>query len=285
MINNHSFLLKSLPILLILIFQVPIPNYANQNNSPYYKIFHLNNHAGLYYNPLGDVRISNSKYSLLMYHDLNVFDQRYGQLAQFYTESAKMCDEYSIHDISVTSCRNSLQIINSRITVIKDKLETINHMAGNKAFADSKIVKRGLFDGASYISKWLFGAPDAEDSKNYEEAIKSIINGNKNVNLLMKQQISVITNTIQDFNTCINNLKLDENTLNENIKLLSDFSNSTANILSNIYRQHLISEQLHLLSQVSTELDEYCNLFISSISMARRNVLHPQVANNSTKSF
>lgn len=93
----------------------------------------------------------------------------------------------------------------------------------------------------------------------------------------MKQQIAVITNTIQNFNVSIQGLRADEDKLNSNIKLFNDFSSSTSNLLNDLYVRHIISEQIFLLSQMTLNLDNYYSLLISSVTLARNEISHPQI--------
>ncbi|KAL3272284.1 hypothetical protein HHI36_022764 [Cryptolaemus montrouzieri] len=74
--------------------------------------------------------------------------------------------------------------------------------------------KRGLIKGISYALKWLFGTPDADDAQFYSDSINSIINDQKQNEVLMQQQASIISQTITNFNNSL--ARLDENIMTLN---------------------------------------------------------------------
>ena len=89
--------------------------------------------------------------------------------------------------------------------------------------------------------------------------------------------MAIIDGVIQNFNSFTRSLQANEDQFNENIKILNTFTNSTANYLNDIFTRHLILEQSFFLSQISLELEEYYNFVISSITLAKQNILHPQI--------
>lgn len=247
-------------------------------NPPKYKITYLNNHAGLYYNHIGDAKISNSRFTLLTHFNISIIEQKFEQIRRYFKNSEEMCTHkgtsYDYNHV-VFYCQNSMELIHSHIKKLDEKLETINHLTGhNLPLARSK---RGLVDGGSYIIHWLFGTPDADDAKYYDNSIKTLINDNRNTQLLMKQQIAVTTNAIQNFNASFHTLKLNEDKLNNNIILFNKFSNETISTLNQLKLKQVVTEQISLLSQLTEELDDYCDLLISSVTLAKHNILHPQV--------
>jgi hypothetical protein len=52
--------------------------------------------------------------------------------------------------------------------------------------------KRGVFNFIGEISKVLFGTMDEEDARYYNEQIKLFEQNSKDVNTLLKQQLSVV---------------------------------------------------------------------------------------------
>lgn len=179
MTDRHYFL-----VILFAIFTLIIPTHFLGTTQLYYKIFRLGNHVGLYYNHLGRVQLTNSKYTLLTYVDLATANQQYNQLLRSYTKSLNMCTwkpNQTISDVNAYFCQNSFRTINSRISAIKGKTQIINFVSASKSNSGNNISKRGLFDGTSCVLHWLFGTPDAKDAKFYKEAIESVIHDNRNV--------------------------------------------------------------------------------------------------------
>lgn len=261
-------------VAILIILAIPII-LATDNH---YKVTPLNNRVGLYYNHIGDAKISNGKFTLLTHFDLESMSKRFDQINKFYTRSNVLCfhlrDSYSYNHV-VFYCNNTLQLAKSGIDNIHMKIESITHLTGHEL--ESLRKKRGLLNGISYAVNWLFGIPDADDAKYYDESIKSLLNANKNTQLLMKQQIAVVSNAIQNFNASVINLKINEEKFNENLKKFNHFSNQTTSAINELRLQRVIADQLHLLSKLVSKLDNYCDLLIESITLARHNILHPNI--------
>ena len=131
---------------LIVAFTLPNSNHALEIKKPYYEILHLDNHLGLYYDHLGSASLSNSEYTLLTYLNLTVADQKYDQLLRFYTRSMYMCTppKQTVYGSNVNFCQSSLQNLQSRISVIGEKIETIKYASGNKLNKGNRIVKQSI---------------------------------------------------------------------------------------------------------------------------------------------
>lgn len=250
-----------------------LPCLITSENS--YKITPLNKLSGLYYNHLGTAKISSSEFTLLTHFNLSIADQRLEQLKHYYSQSLSLCSHKGTSGASnhvIFYCQNSLRILESKIKQLNEKVEVVTHITGHNLR-----YKRGIFDGASYALRWLFGIPDADDARYYDKSIKSLINDNKNVQTLMKKQITIISDSIANFNASINALKINEEKLNLNIQLFNNFSEHTESSLNDLKLQSLVAEQISLLTQIAFDLSEFYDLLVSSITLAKHNILHPQV--------
>ncbi|KAF5269662.1 hypothetical protein FQA39_LY08585 [Lamprigera yunnana] len=165
---------------------------------------------------------------------------------------------------------SSLELVEESAIVVINNFNSHNLNVSNR-------FKRKIFDGVSYVINWLFGIPDANDAEFYENSIKTLLQDNRQTQLLMKQQIGIVSNTISNFNSSIQNLKINEDKLNANIELFNTFSRDTTSSINEIRLQQIISEQINILSQMICEIDDFYNLLISSITLSRHNILHPQI--------
>lgn len=259
----------TISILVLLVSFTPLTFSTNL-----YSITQLNNGIGIYFNNLGNAKISNTKFTLLSYFNLSVYDEKFMQLENYFEKSSTLCSHKSTSALSnhaIYFCKNSIQNLQIDIDSLKDKVETVKHLTGHTRN------KRGIFNGASYAFHWLFGIPDADDAKFYDDSIKSLLDDDKNVQLLMKQQIGIISDTIKNFNASISNLKLNEQKLNNNLEIFNNFSLKASAAINDAHLQILISEQITLLNQITFELNNYYDLLISSITLAKHNILHPQI--------
>lgn len=246
-------------------------------SSKFYNITYLNHHIGIFYNNLGKTKISSSTFTLLNHFNLSLADSKFEQLDLYFQRSFSLCSHKGTSSSSnhiIFFCENSIKNLEIDINNLKTKIETVKHLTGHEL---KPRTRRGILDGGSYVFHWLFGIPDADDAKYYEDSIKQLLDDNRNVQILMKQQIGIISNTISNFNASIQNLKINEQKLNENINAFNNLSLQTVSSINDLKFKSVISEQFSLLNQISVELNNYYDLLISSITLAKHNILHPHV--------
>lgn len=263
-------------ILIILLFL----NFSQKINGEYhYRIDHLNDHASLYYNHVGNAQISNSHFTLLTHFNMSHLETRYSQLTTFFVKSQNMCarqETNSAINHMIHFCESSLTLIHSQLSRIYTKMQTLNQLTGHNA-NDTVRNKRGLINAGSYVIHWLFGTPDAEDAQYYETSIHTLVKDNRNIQLLMQQQIAITTNAIQNFNASIQALKINEIRLNENIQLFNTFSQEVSSAINEFRLQQVITEQISLLTHLTNDLDQHCELMTAVITLAKHNILHPHI--------
>lgn len=93
----------------------------------------------------------------------------------------------------------------------------------------------------------------------------------------MRQQISLISNTITTFNATIYRIKDNEELLNLNTEDLNKYSIKISSTLNKIQIQQLFSTQLNLLLSMLADVDDQYSIMISSITYAERKILHPDI--------
>lgn len=261
-----------LPYLLFLI--IPL-THVHTNDLPY-SIQPLDNQAGLFYHDLGFAKISHDYYTLLSYTNISFYHHTLDSIKRLFDTSLVMCSKVS----DALACKDTMKLCKSQILMIESKFDTIAHLVGRKSTISTdqhNRKRRGIFNGVSYVFNWLFGTPDASDAKYYSESIKNLIEKNHDVQMLMKQQIHVISSAIKNYNESAQTLRLNEDKLNANIKKFNIFSKSTANHLESLSRTQIITEYLMLLSQMIQELNEEYDTLISAILFSKQNTLHPSI--------
>lgn len=169
----------------------------------------------------------------------------------------------------------SLDFLTSGIIKIEKKFETIGHLTGHNFL--NRRPKRGILDGASYAFKWLFGTPDAADATYYSQSITALIAKNHEIELLMKQQVSILSSAINNYNESAQYLKANEKRLNNNINKFNEFAETAANTINSLSNIQLITDHLDLLTQLVGELNEELDVIMNSILFSKNNILHPSV--------
>lgn len=106
--------------------------------------------------------------------------------------------------------RAQLSLLSTINSEIKEKLSEITLTETNRA-------KRGAFNFLGSIWKTITGNLDASDGDFYYECINKLEKDDKDLQLLMKNQIQIISSTIKTFNGTLRNLRIDEETFNDNL--------------------------------------------------------------------
>jgi hypothetical protein len=228
--------------------------------------------SGIFYNNLGYAKISTDYHTLLSFTNISSLQSKFKSLIAIYVQSSNICmhstnGSYSFH------CNESLKLTKIQIPKVQEKLDAISHLTGH----NYQRRKRGLFDGASYAFKFLFGIPDANDAASYSQAINSLSHKNRETELLLKQQISVISSSISNFNQSAQNFKQSELILNENIEKFNSFAKNASNRINVLTKSAQITDHLNLLNLLISNLNEECDVLITTILFAKQNIIHPSI--------
>ena len=137
--------------------------------------------------------------------------------------------------------------------------------------------KRGLFNGVGTIWKTITGNLDASDGEYYNECIEKVSRDEREVQNLLKNQISVTTSVIKTFNNTVQKLQIDEETFNKDIL-------EVQNIVFNISEHMLIYESqikvINLCESLMESyifLESYINDILNAITFARVKILHSSI--------
>lgn len=229
------------------------------------------NSSGIFYNHLGNVSITNSKLTLLTFLNVSYLHNALSSLESQHVRTKIACD---IHNTKNSFCKEPLKIIKAKITNINDKSVTLSHIVGyNEDDTLYSRVKRGLINGVSYGFNWLFGVPDAEDAKFYTESINNLINDNKQTKTVLKNQIQVISSTIDSLNKSIAYIQNGEIAINENIEKFNKMSRD----ISETKLELLFEQQISLLSAAVDKLSYEFDNYINTINLGKHGIVSPQI--------
>lgn len=241
-------------------------------SSELYNIEPIRQSSGIFYHNLGLAKLSSGYFTLLSYTNVTFYYHKLQFIKSFYDQSLSMCTK----SISPKPWQEQLKFLTLQIPQLETKFSTVSNLVGHK---DDKLIRnrRGLFNGVSYAFNWLFGTPDADDAQFYSDSIKNLLEQNHDVQLLMKQQIHIISSAIKNYNASAQSLKLNENKLNSNIKKFNKFSENTNAKIQSLELNQAITENMGFLSELINELNEEFDVLISSILFARQNTIHPSI--------
>lgn len=236
--------------------------------------------SGIFFHQIGVAKVSHDYFTLLSYTNISIYERKLKLIHTTFQGSMPLCKTPNMlnrtsHDEFI--CNDRLETFQYEIKTINDKFDSLSHLTTHEPVEFKHRVKRGLFDGVSYAFKWLFGVPDAEDAQHYTEAIESISQQNHEMQILMKQQIHIMSDAISDYNKTSQALYLNEQKINENFVKFNKFAKDVVMTINSLTFVQTRIDHLNLLSQLINELNEELDIIVSSILFSKQNILHPSV--------
>lgn len=225
----------------------------------------LNNTIGIYYYPETEMKIANDKWTILTYKNISLLKQAYNQNIEIVTKlNTKLFYDNSPRiKFFYTEVQPHISLINKQFKSIENKLTQIKYDTPNYRY------KRGILNGIGSIWKALTGNLDASDGEYYTDCINKLKDDEHQIENLLKNQISVTTSTIKNFNYTIRKLQIDEETFNDDIvKIQESISDITDN--ENYYDARFqFIEICEQITESNIIIENELNDIIESITFAR----------------
>lgn len=258
---------------LIMVTWSIIAHPTTRAHQPYH-ITPISEQAGIFYQNLGKIKLQVDSFNLLCLRNITFYINKLKLIENVNIKSKTICFSSNIENDKLYThtfhCSDSVTRFEYQIKTLQKKLHTIIHLVGHSS--DNKRKRRGLINGVSTAFKWLFGTPDADDGEYYSEAINALKNKNRETQILMQQQIRVMSSAIENYNNSVVSLKLNEEKLNKNFEKFNEFSTQVSNKINEFSHIRLITEHINLLSQLIVELNEEYDILISSILFAKQGI-------------
>lgn len=263
-----------------LLILINLVTYCHASLLPY-EVTPVDTHAGIFYQNLGTTKISHDYFTLLSFTNLSIYQEQLELIKTTYSRSINLCRHPNENLTQITrphrfACNEHIETLKYQITRLDEKFETISHLTSHD-ISNIRRSKRGLIDGVSYAFKWLFGIPDADDAKYYADAISTVEKQNHDVQMLMKQQIHIISEAISDYNKSAIDLKLNQERLNANILKFNRFEKETVFVINSMTYFETVTDHLNFLTHLITELNEEYDVITSAILFSKQNIIHPSV--------
>lgn len=172
-------------------------------------------------------------------------------------------------NVVFSEVKTHLSLLTQISKSIKSKFEEV--------YLDTKRYKRGILNGIGTIFKSITGNLDAEDGQYYSDCINKLNNDEHQLENLIKNQISVTTSVIRNFNATIQKLQIDEETFNKNIK---EIETSILNITKDIEKVHIKLKFLEICEQLMASylfIEDNINDILNSITFARLRIIHSSI--------
>lgn len=163
-------------------------------------------------------------------------------------------------------------LIEKQFKNIDKKLNEISYAIQNR-----HRTKRGLINGIGTIFKTLTGNLDANDGEYYSKCINKLKNDEHEIENLMKNQISVTTSTIRNFNYTLRQLKMDEETFNRDIMKIEKTIIEVSSALDLENRRIKFIEKYEEIIERNILIDNELSDIISGITFSKLSIIHPSI--------
>ena len=137
--------------------------------------------------------------------------------------------------------------------------------------------KRGIFNGVGTVWKAITGNLDASDGEYFNDCIEKVTHDERQIENLLKNQISVTTSVIKTFNSTIQKLQIDEQTFNKDIFEIQKAILNISDIMVFYEGQLKVVNLCESLMESYVFLEDSLNDILDAITFARLNILHSSI--------
>lgn len=155
----------------------------------------------------------------------------------------------------------------------QNKMESLSHFMPVK----QNRVRRGWFNGVGSLFKNIFGVLDENDAINYNNAINNIQNEENRLTTLMKDNIHIVSSTINTFNSSMRKLNENEEILNANLRHVNDILANLSNLTDKLELRSRLSMLCNSLESTLLTLSFKIDDTVNAILFSKQNILHPAV--------
>lgn len=234
---------------------------GQQDNNRNFVINDLSHMTGIYYEKIAEVHLYDQTWNLVTYLNTSFLSHRQILIKNYYEEFTFLCSQHK-----TLECSRMLKTIKNRIKIIETSYFNLLHLIGKY-----HRTKRGLINIIGSGSKIIFGTMDQKDSDFIYGAISELEYKQKESITILEDQTTILSNTVNNFNKTMQELKRAETEINEG---LSKINNNSINLKQNL--EHTL-EMVNYFSMlvIDTEID--LNLLVNIVMFTKVGKIHPSV--------
>ncbi|VEN36163.1 unnamed protein product [Callosobruchus maculatus] len=233
----------------------------------------INNTLGIFFHEESDLKISNEKWTLLVYKDLDLIKKTIDDNNRILEHLSYLVDEPTPR---MTAFKSEIKTHTSLLYQISRSLETKYYEIFDDTTSAMRM-KRGLINAVGTIWKAITGNLDSSDGEYFNDCINKVSRDERELQNLMKNQISVTLSVIKKFNNTVQKLRIDEETFNQDLKIIGEKIYNIADNVAFVEARLEILEFCEQLMESYLFLQDSFNDILNSISFARLKVIHPSV--------
>lgn len=248
---------------------------SRQRNDNYrYSLKPIENNVGLYFQRETKLKVSNDKWTLLVYKDTQRLKDVYENNNNILHSLATMLNinqHFHMQSIHV-DIKTHISLLGQISRDIKNKFEELELDVSTKPRR-----KRGLINGAGSIWKFITGNLDASDGEYYNNCINKIEKDEHQLEALMKKQIMVTTSVIKNFNETIRKLQIDEETFNKDLKQIEQSLWDISDEVELVKRKIQLINVCQQLMESYSFIEQQLNDILNAVTFARLNIIHTSI--------
>lgn len=169
------------------------------------------------------------------------------------------------------NCFDNFEPLELRFKEIVKQYSAISHLI------ETKTKRSAWFAGIGSIMKYLFGTLDENDAIVFDKAIDSVLNNEKKLSSLVKENILVTNSVINKFNETLLTIQQNEYKLNEAFDKFSLILSNITNTMERFHLQNIIDNVFNSLEMSIITLSFQLEDIINAIMFSSINKLHPSV--------
>lgn len=239
-----------------------------------YEIKPINNTLGIYYHDEARIVVSNYKWTLLVHRNITtlqiIFDNN-NRILETLKQTINP-ERDSVHHV-INSFRADVKTHISLLTQTTDSIR--NKLS--EIILDTRRQKRGILNGAGTLFKAITGNLDAADGEYFTESINKLNQGQLQLENLLKNQMSITSTVIKNFNETIKQLTIDEETFNEDINKIDTKLHQLDDKVAVVEAKLMFFEICEKLMESYLFLEDNINDILNSITFARLKIIHSSI--------
>lgn len=234
----------------------------------------INNTVGIFFHEEDTIRVSNNKWTLLVYKELEPIKQSISNNDKILSN---LIDTFDQSNPRMISFKPTIQTHVNLLTQIADSVNLKFKEITTETKKYELRARRGLINGIGSIFKSITGNLDSSDGDYYNECINKINRDEREIENLLKSQISVTTSVISNFNSTIRKLQIDEESFNENIAEIQTSMSNLSDDFAFYESQIKALDICQSLMESYVFLEDSLNDILNAITFARLRILHSSI--------
>lgn len=241
---------------------------------------------GLFFKRLGEAKICNQHLTLLHFINTTTFKENLDTATRFYHKSYTLCSMIPSNHSNAAACKLQQKLLVQQLTEIKSLINTVqsHNLQFDKPTTTKTLLRkrRGLLNAGSKILKWLVGTPDSDDSEFYTNSINSLIDDRKTTHLMMKDQIKILSDTMNTLNKTLETIQDAEQELNANINSFNKFINKSSAAINENSLEIEILDHLLLIKQINDINIRQLQSYSMTLTLIRHGIIDYNIINPTT---